>query len=135
MDLEVSALAAQVMPYVSAAVGAYGAGVLAKAQDVASDTTVGWGRRMLQLMMSRGRSHAIEGAIVDLAGDPNDEDALAALRLQIRKLLAADEALATEVAEMAKSAHTRITASGSRSISAQTISGVAVTGDNATITR
>jgi hypothetical protein len=45
---EVASLAAEMTPYVSAAVGAYGGAVLAKVRDDAADATVGLGRRLLQ---------------------------------------------------------------------------------------
>ncbi|MBQ1044409.1 MULTISPECIES: hypothetical protein [unclassified Micromonospora] len=136
MDLDVPALVAQVMPYVSAAVGAYGAGVLTKAQDAAADSTVGFGKRLLSRLVGQHEAAgSIEGAVVDLADDPTDEDRVAALRLQIRKALAADNELATDLAAMLRQAPQNFTASGDRSITAQVISGVAVTGDNARIWR
>jgi len=45
------------------------------------------------------RSAALEAA-QDAADHPDDEDALAALRLQLKKLLAEDEALAQELARL-----------------------------------
>jgi hypothetical protein len=48
MGGDVASLAAEMTPYVSAAVGAYGGAVLAKVRDEAADATVGLGRRLLQ---------------------------------------------------------------------------------------
>ena len=91
-------LAGEMTPYVSAAVGAYGGAVLAKLRDDAADATVGLGRRLLQRIFgSRGEGEALPGPLADLVADPYDDDALAAARLAIRKALAADPVLATEV--------------------------------------
>lgn len=136
MDVEVTALAAAVVPYVSAAVATYGAGVLSRVEDAAADATVGVGGRVLRRLLGRGESRpAVEAAVVDLAEDPGDEDRVAALRLQIRKALSEDPGLAAEVAQLVGAAGVTVTASGERSIAAQTISGVAATGDSARVTR
>lgn len=94
-------LAADVTPYVSAAVVAYGGAVLARVRDDAADATVGLGHRMLlRIFGSRKDSEPLPGPLADLAANPGDEDALAAARLAIRKVLAADPALAAEVRSM-----------------------------------
>jgi dienelactone hydrolase len=94
-------LAAEMTPYVSAAVGAYGGAVLAKVRDDAADATVGLGRRLLQRVFgTRGEAESLPDPLADLAADPGDEDALAAVRLLVRKALAADAVLASEVASM-----------------------------------
>ena len=79
------------------------------------------------------RPAALE-AIQDAADHPDDEDALAALRLQLKKLLAEDEALAKELAHLlaqARPAGQTVTASGNRSVAiGGSVSGsVIVTGD------
>ncbi len=136
MDPEVTAVAAAVVPYVSAAVGAYGAAVVERVQEAAADSTVGLGGRVLQRLLGRRQSAAgVQEAVTDLAEDVTDEDRVAALRLQIRKALGADPQLAAEVRGLLAEAGVSVTASGDRSIAAQTISGVAVTGDGAQITR
>jgi len=73
-------------------------------------------------------------AVQDVATRPDDEDALAALRLQLKKLLAEDEALAQELAHLlaqARPAGQTVTASGNRSVAiGGSVSGsVIVTGD------
>ena len=73
--------------------------------------------------------------VADLAADPDDPDLQAALRVAIRARLAADAGLAGDLREMLKAAAVSVTASGERSIAAQSISGVASTGDGAAITR
>ncbi|MFF5075811.1 hypothetical protein ACFY36_02085 [Actinoplanes sp. NPDC000266] len=131
-------MTAAVVPYVSAAVGAYGAAVLERVQDAAADSTVGLGGRLLQRFLNHGGSTAgVQGAVAELAEDVSDEDRVAALRVQVRKALAADPELAAEVRGLLAEAgvSVSVTASGDRSIAAQTISGVAVTGDGAQITR
>jgi hypothetical protein len=135
MSTEIATLAASAVPYIAAAVHTYGASVLDKLQEAAADATVGAGGRILGRMLAH-RSPAIEGAIVDLAEDTEDEDRRAALRLQIRKALAADPQLAAAVAEEVNAAGTSVVASGERSVAAHTISGgVVSTGDDAQITR
>lgn len=61
---------------------------------------------------------ALEAA-QDLAAQPNDEDAQAALRRQLKKLLAEDDALAAEVARLwgeTRAARVTVTARGDRSV-------------------
>jgi hypothetical protein len=79
------------------------------------------------------RPTALEAA-QDAAAHPDDEDALAALRLQLKKLLAEDDSLAQEMTrllEQARAAGKNVTASGSRSVAiGGNVSGsVIVTGD------
>jgi hypothetical protein len=94
-------LAAEMTPYVSAAVGAYGGAVLAKARDEAADATVGLGRRLLvRIFGNRAEGEPLPMPLADLAADPGDEDALAAVRLTVRRALAADPVLAAEVRSM-----------------------------------
>ncbi len=101
MGADAVSLAAEMTPYVSAAVGAYGGAVLAKVRDEAADATVGLGRRLLQRVFGpRGEGQPLPGPLADLAADPGDCDALAAVRLAIRRALAADPVLAAEVGAM-----------------------------------
>jgi len=73
-------------------------------------------------------------AVTNAAATPQDEDAQAALRLQLRKLLAENEDLAREIGRQwaaAQAAGVTITASGERSVAAQTITGsTIITGDH-----
>ena len=73
-------------------------------------------------------------AVQDVATRPDDEDALAALRLHLKKLLAEDLSLAEELAHLlaqARAAGQTVTASGNRSVAiGGSVSGsVIVTGD------
>ena len=98
---DVVSLAAEMTPYVSAAVGAYGGAVLAKVRDEAADATVGLGRRLLvRIFGSRREGEPLPGPLADLAADPDDGDALAAVRLVVRRALAADPTLEAEVRAM-----------------------------------
>jgi hypothetical protein len=101
MSGDVVSLAAEITPYVSAAVGAYGGAVLAKARDEAADATVSLGRRLLQRVFgSRREDEPLSGPLAVLADDPADGDALAAVRLAIRQALAGDPALQAEIRSM-----------------------------------
>ncbi|MFE9427187.1 hypothetical protein ACFYNO_29940 [Kitasatospora sp. NPDC006697] len=86
-----------------------------------------WRRR------SQAERAELEAAVREAAGEPGDSDAAAALRQQIKRTLREDPQLFAELASQLPAAGAvTITASGERSIAAQTI-GTAVTGDNTTI--
>ena len=105
MDTDVASLAAEMTPYISAAVGAYGATVLAKVRDEAADATVGLGRRLLQKVFgARGKEGPLPDPLADLVANPHDDDALAAVRLAVRKALAGDAELESEVRSMVAAA-------------------------------
>ncbi len=74
-----------------------------------------WGRLRPKVESKPAAREAVE----DAAAAPQDEDALAALRLQLKKLLAEDPALATEIARLwgeAQAAGVTVAASGDRSV-------------------
>jgi tetratricopeptide (TPR) repeat protein len=105
MSGDVLSLAAEITPYVSAAAAAYGGAVLVKARDEAADATVGLGRRLLQRVFGcRRDGEQLPGALADLAASPRDEDALAAVRLAIRKAVADDPVLEADLRSMLASA-------------------------------
>jgi hypothetical protein len=134
MSDDVVLLAGQAVPYMAAAAAAYGGAVLAKVRDDAADATVGLGRRLLQRVFgTRGERQELPEPVQNLILYPRDDDALAALRLAVRRALAADPALAADVQVLLSGAAVTVTASGERSIAAQTISGVAATGDSTAI--
>jgi hypothetical protein len=136
VDSELVSLAGEVSPYVTAAVGVYGGAVLAAVRDQAADATVALGRRMLQRIFGTRAAGEVPEPVADLAADPGDPDLQAALRVVIAEMLAADADLAGDLRGMLAGAPTvTVTASGERSIAAQSITGVAATGDNTTITR
>jgi len=98
---DVATIATEMTPYITAAVGAYGGAVLAKVRDDAADATVGLGRRLLQKVFGRhGEAEPLPVVLAELVDDPDDGDALAACRMEIRRALTADPALAAAVREM-----------------------------------
>ncbi|GAA4941471.1 hypothetical protein HD597_001224 [Nonomuraea thailandensis] len=122
MGAELATLVGELSPYVTAAVGAYGATVLARAQEEAADATVGWGRRMLQQIFGvRPDEDDVPETVIELAQAPDDPDLQAALRVQIRRLMAADEELAARLRAMVAEARAEtagtvtVTASGDHS--------------------
>jgi hypothetical protein len=140
--MDLAELARQALPYLVSAITAYGGSVLSKTEDAvgeaAADAAVGLGRRLLQRILRREESRpAIEAAVADVVAAPQDEDFAMALRAQLKKVLAADPELASDVASLLKGAESTatVTASGKRAIAAHTISGVAATGDNTKIQR
>ncbi|MEO6087693.1 MAG: hypothetical protein ABIQ18_31740 [Umezawaea sp.] len=137
MSAEIAELANAVVPYVTAAAGAYGGAVLTKLQEQSADATVRTGGSLLRRLLRQEKSApALEAAVLDLAEDTGDPDRQGALRLQIRKLLTEDEELRAEISDVLERAGATITASGSRSVAANVITGSVVsTGDDAEITR
>lgn len=96
---DVEVLVGQVVPAIGSAVAAYGAGVLTRAEDEAAGATVRLGQRLLARILHRAPDRAsVEAAVKDLAVVPEDADALGALRLQIRKVLAGDAELVADLA-------------------------------------
>ncbi|MEU4031364.1 hypothetical protein [Streptomyces anulatus] len=101
-------LAQEVTPYVAAAISTYGVAVLTRVEEVAADTTVALGQRLLARLTGRGnvtgQASNDEGNLIEsvtqLAEDPDDFDLLAVLRLQIRRVLLNDPDLALEVEGM-----------------------------------
>jgi hypothetical protein len=129
VDTEVATVAADVVPYVSAAAAAYGGAVLAKVRDDAADATVGLGRRLLQRIFGvRDEGEPVPEAVADVVADPADEDALAALRLAVRKALAADAGLYGEVREMLAQAGVSAAGNVSNTISGGTFRGPVIQG-------
>jgi hypothetical protein len=126
---EVATLAAEVVPYASAAAAAYGGGVLAKVRDDAADATVGLGRRLLQRIFgTRADDEPLPGPVADVVADPGDEDALAALRLAVRRALAADAGLQDTVREMLAGAGVNISGNVANTISGGTQQGPVLQG-------
>lgn len=135
MSGELTAMAAEASPYVTAAASAYGGAVLAKVRDDAADATAGLGRRLLQRVFgTRHQGEPLPEPLASLTVNPTDPDAAAAVRRAIRTALEADAGLQADVAAMLAPRGVTVTARGERAIAAQTITGsIAVTGDNADI--
>ncbi|WP_182872869.1 hypothetical protein [Microbispora sp. H10670] len=138
MSGELATLVADLSPYVTAAIGAYGGAVLSKAQEEAADTTVSWGRRLLQRIFGvRAEGEPLPEVLAEIVEDPDDADLQAALRVQIRRILAQDPTMTAEVHKLLSQipptgTTIRITASGERSVAAHTITGGVHTGDGHT---
>lgn len=135
MGAEIAQLVGQAGPAVTAAVGAYGAAVLTRAQDAAADATVGLGQRILQLVWRRrdeaGRAE-LERLVGEAADEQDDAYSTAVLSRLLRHALQDDPALREELAAVLPATSTiTIMASGERSIAAQHI-GTAITGDGHT---
>lgn len=126
MSGELAELVQDSWPYVTAAVGAYGASVLQKGEDAAAEASVGLGRRILQRVFGQGADVAPE-ALTDLAEAPGDEDLQAALRVQLRKALAGDEELANQVRTLLAEAPASGVVIGDGS---QAVVGSQISGDN-----
>ena len=94
--VELEVLLGQTVPLLGAAVRHYGTGILPGQDGVQG--AVEPARRLMEVIWAQGRPAALEAAVVDLAGAPDDADALAAVRFQLRKLLSANSGLAAAVA-------------------------------------
>ncbi|MFE3578926.1 hypothetical protein [Streptomyces vinaceus] len=134
--MDAQALSSEIVPFAVTAVSAYGASVLTRLEVAAADGTVALGYRIIQRLLGRrGERGELESAVSELAADPTDEDLQAVLRVRIKAAILADPELARELQGILRDASTSVTATGERSIAANVISGIAVTGDSATIQR
>lgn len=130
---EIDMLVGEAASAIGAAVGAYGVGVLTKTEEQAAEGTVRLGQRLLALILRRSADPApVQGAVTDLAEATDDPDALASLRLQIRKALLADRRLAADLAALVPGG-SGPQATRARSVAiGGTNSGIVSTGDGAT---
>lgn len=101
-----------------------------------------WAAGVWQRLRHRAtpESTAVEGAARDVVERPDDPDAAAALRLQLRKLLETDPELAAELAELVEEGRRTgvlTMAAGSRSVAVggDVANSVIVTGDANTVRR
>jgi hypothetical protein len=112
-----------------------GEGAAGETGKKAVDQSLEWGKSLwtkLKLKVE-AKPEALEAA-QDIAQNPDDQDAQAAFRRQLRKLLTEDQSLAKEVSrwlEQGKAAGITVTASGERSvaISGDVNGSTIVTGD------
>jgi len=136
VDADVAFVATAVVPFVTAAVSAYGSAIFSRIEEVAANATIDVGGQVLRRLLRRNESEgALKAAVQDLTADPTDEDRVANLRLQIRKILESDKTLAAELVGMVRATGVTITASGDGAVAAQSITGVVVTGNDAHIAR
>jgi hypothetical protein len=107
---EVVQTAAEMVPYVTTALSAYGGAVLAKVQDDAADATVGFGRRLLQRIFGRKPDgEALPPVLARVAAYPDDPDYLGSLRATIRDALEGDAQMLAEVREILAQAKSSLT--------------------------
>ena len=137
MSAEIAQLVGQAGPAVTAAVGAYGAAVLTRAQDAAAEATVGLGQRILQLVW-RHRDEAgrteLERVVDEAADEQDDAYSTAVLGRLLRRALQDDPGLRHELSVMLPTpaaGTVTVTASGERAIAAQHID-TAISGDGYT---
>jgi hypothetical protein len=135
--VEIAALTAFLAPFLPTLVKV-GEQAVGKAAEAVSDEAFSYARALWERLKPKvDEKPAAQEAAEDVAARPDDEDALAALRLQLRKLLEEDEELAGELAGIWKQAEAanvvRVTASGERSVAVGgDVSGsTIVTGDQA----
>ncbi|WP_171075312.1 hypothetical protein [Nonomuraea basaltis] len=114
-----------VMPFVTVAIGAYGVSVLAKTGELAADTPVARGTRILQRVFGRGDAYSKRMIQRVAEAKPDDAPSHAALKLAILEAFQADPHLSREVAAMLPRA------SGDRPVAVGGAgSGVIVTGND-----
>ncbi len=108
---EIAQVAADMVPYVTTALSAYGGAVLAKAEDDAADATVGFGRRLLQRIFGKkGDSEPLPPVLAKVVANPDDLDYLGTLRAAIRDELENDAQMLAEVREILAQAKPTVTA-------------------------
>ncbi|MBO3745126.1 hypothetical protein J5X84_03530 [Streptosporangiaceae bacterium NEAU-GS5] len=110
MNDDIVQLVADLSPYVTGAVAAYGSAVLSRIEDDAADASVAWGRRILQRIFGTADPDAAPDPIRELAEDPNSADLQAALRVTILRSLREDADLAEEIRRMARDARSETNA-------------------------
>ncbi|MFB7329833.1 hypothetical protein [Streptomyces sp. NPDC056190] len=137
VSVEIVQWVQQAGPAVTAAVSAYGAAVLTRAEDAAADATVSLGQRMLQTVWRRrdeaGRAE-LEGVVAEAADEQDETYTTAVLSRLLKHTLQNHPELREELAAMLPTpaaGTVNITASGTRSIAGQYI-GTAITGDGHT---
>jgi hypothetical protein len=119
-----------VMPFVISAIGAYGVSVLAKTSELAANTPVARGARILQRVFGRGDASSSKAVIEAVAeAKPDDRPSHAALKSAISAAFRADPHLSREVAAMLP--RSAVPASEDRPVAVG--GGVSVTGDEESI--
>lgn len=135
--MEVAALAAFLAPFLPTLVKA-GEQVVGRAADAVADEAFSYAKALWERLKPKvDAKPAAQEAAEEVAARPDDEDALAALRLQLRKLLDEDEQLVRDLAGIwakAEAANVvQVTASGERSVAigGDVTGSTIVTGDQA----
>ena len=118
MDGEVAKVAADVMPWVAAAVGVYGDKVLEKAEESAAGATVSavarWGKQVLRKVFGgKDKGEPLPAVLADVVANPGDEDYLAILQGAVVAAIKKDEQVLAEVREIIKESKATVTATQS----------------------
>lgn len=118
--MEVAALTAFLAPFLPSLIKA-GEKAVEKAADAVSDEAFKYAKALWdKLKPGVEAKPAAKEAAEEVATHPDDDDALASLRLQLRKLLEQDQGLADDLARIWQEAQAanvvQVTASGERSV-------------------
>ena len=118
--MEVAALTAFLAPFLPSLIKA-GEKAVEKAADAVSDEAFKYAKALWdKLKPGVEAKPAAKEAAEEVAAHPDDDDALASLRLQLRKLLEQDQGLADDLARIWQDAQAanvvQVTASGERSV-------------------
>lgn len=120
--MELDAFMTVAGPAITSAAAAYGGAVLTRAEEAAADATVGLGQRIINSVWRRRdmQQQAELEACLDDATRPGGEDAMGALRHQIRCALRSDPELLAELAALLPTGNpqgaTRVEARGAGSV-------------------
>ena len=118
--MEIAALTAFLAPFLPSLIKA-GEKAVEKAADAVSDEAFKYAKALWdKLKPGVEAKPAAKEAAEEVAAHPDDDDALASLRLQLRKLLEQDQGLADDLARIWQEAQAanvvQVTASGERSV-------------------
>ncbi len=118
--VDVGEVASAVVPYLSAAAGAYGAAVVQRVSDGAADATanatLGVGRRLARRLFGSSRGDQVGAALVELAARPNDEGLAALVREHVQAALAVDAALLADVMQLLGASTHSVTVTSSQGV-------------------
>ena len=131
--MEIAALTSFLAPFLPYVVQA-GQKVAGKAADAVGEEAANYAQKLWDRIRPGVEAKpAAQEAVEEVAAHPEDEDALGALRIQLRKLLEEDEELAADMAKIWQEAQAAnvVTASGERSVAVgRDVSGsTIITGD------
>lgn len=119
--ISIAAATVAVIKYVLPAIKEFGEQILEKSTDAASDTAVGFGRRLLHTLLGR-RAHAdqpaleaaVERRVIAVANDPAPSKASIQLEGAIEDLLTADPDLLASIVDLLDRAPVQVTRQGDR---------------------
>ncbi|MEU7673520.1 hypothetical protein AB0C42_01730 [Micromonospora taraxaci] len=113
-------VASTVVPYLSAAAGAYGAAVVQRVNDGAADATANatldLGRRLARRLFGSSRGDQVRAALVELAERPHDDGSVDLVREQVQAALAVDAALLTDVVQLLGTSTHNVTVTSSQGV-------------------